>query len=70
MRSEDQESAAIGQPLTDHHSDRFSREADHFAECTLGDQQPVTPGEEGLRDQRLIEAICQSCREGKPVKVG
>ena len=68
MRSEGQESASIGEPLTDHYSDQFSREADHFAECILGDHQPVTPGEEGLRDQRLIEAIYQSCREGKPVK--
>jgi predicted dehydrogenase len=69
MRSEGQESAAIGEPLTDHYPDQFSREADHFAECILADRQPVTPGEEGLRDQRLIEAIYQSCRENRPVKV-
>jgi predicted dehydrogenase len=47
----------------------FLYEADQFAECILGDHQPVTPGEEGLRDQRLIEAIYQSCLEGGPVKV-
>jgi len=68
MRSEGQASAAIGEPLTDHYPDQFSREADHFAECILADHQSVTPGEEGLRDQRLIEAIYQSCREGRPVK--
>ncbi|HXJ94902.1 MAG TPA: Gfo/Idh/MocA family oxidoreductase [Terriglobia bacterium] len=32
------------------------------------DCQPVGSGEEGMRDQRLIEAIYQSCREGRPVK--
>jgi predicted dehydrogenase len=69
MRSEGQESVAIAQPATDHYPDQFSREADHFAECILGDHEPVTPGEEGLRDEKLIQAIYQSCREVRPVKV-
>ena len=69
MRSQGQESAAIGEPIPDHYPDQFSREADHFADCILGDHGPVTPGEEGLRDERLIQAIYQSCRENRPVKV-
>ncbi len=68
MRSEGQESVAIAQPETDRYPDQFSREADHFAECILGNHEPVTPGEEGLRDEKLIQAIYESCREGRPVK--
>jgi predicted dehydrogenase len=69
MKSEGQESVAIAQPATDRYPDQFSREADHFAECVLGNHDPVTPGEEGLRDEKLIQAIYQSCREGRPMKV-
>lgn len=69
MKSEGQESAAIAQPATDRYPDQFSREADHFAECILGDHEPVTPGEEGLRDEKLIQAIYQSCRENRPMKI-
>ncbi|HUI43739.1 MAG TPA: Gfo/Idh/MocA family oxidoreductase [Terriglobia bacterium] len=69
MRSEGQESAAIGEPVADHYPDQFSREADHFADCILGNHEPRTPGEEGLRDEKLIQAIYQSCRENRPVKV-
>ncbi|AGP38864.1 hypothetical protein SCE1572_32880 [Sorangium cellulosum So0157-2] len=35
----------------------------------LDDRQPHTPGEEGLQDMRLIEAIYASAREGRPVKL-
>jgi predicted dehydrogenase len=40
---------------------QFVREAEHFAECVLQDKQPMAPGEEGLRDMRLIEKIYQAC---------
>ena len=39
----------------------FVREADHFSECVMQNKEPVAPGEEGLRDMRLIEAIYKSC---------
>ncbi|WP_148314085.1 Gfo/Idh/MocA family oxidoreductase [Sorangium cellulosum] len=42
---------------------------DHFSRCVLDDRQPHTPGEEGLQDMRLIEAIYASAREGRPVKL-
>lgn len=41
---------------------------DHFSEC-LTENKPHTPGEEGLQDHRIIEALYQSAREGKPVKL-
>ncbi len=49
--------------------DQFALEMDHMALCTLQNKQPHTPGEEGLADQRLIEAIYESARTGRAVKV-
>jgi predicted dehydrogenase len=48
---------------------QFATEMDHFSECVLGNKDPYTPGEEGLQDQRIMEAIYQSAREGRPVKL-
>jgi predicted dehydrogenase len=48
---------------------QFLREADHFADCIVNNREPKTPGEEGLRDEKLITAIYQSCQEDRPVKV-
>lgn len=49
--------------------DHFATEMDHFSECILENKVPFTPGEEGLQDQNIMEAIYQSAREGKPVKL-
>lgn len=35
----------------------------------LHDQQPWTPGEEGVQDHKLMEAIYESARTGQPVKL-
>jgi len=48
---------------------QFALEMDHMAECILQDRTPYTPGEEGLQDQRIMEAIYESARLGKPVKL-
>jgi predicted dehydrogenase len=48
---------------------QFALEMDHFAECVVGAKQPWTPGEEGLQDQRIMEAIYESARIGKPVRL-
>jgi predicted dehydrogenase len=47
--------------------DQFALEMDHFAECILQDKIPKTPGEEGLRDHRIMEAIYESARTGRSV---
>ncbi|GAB4022170.1 Gfo/Idh/MocA family oxidoreductase [Spirosoma migulaei] len=49
--------------------DHFATEMDHFSECILENKKPFTPGEEGLQDQKIMEAIYQSARDGKPVKL-
>ncbi|WIW49954.1 Gfo/Idh/MocA family oxidoreductase [Bradyrhizobium sp. 62B] len=49
--------------------DHFALELDHMAECVLDDKQPKTPGEEGLRDMRLMEAIYRSADQRTSVRV-
>ncbi len=48
---------------------QFALEMDHMAECVRDNKKPYTPGEEGLQDQRIMEAIYQSAKENKPVKL-
>lgn len=46
---------------------QFGAEMDHMAECVRSGRAPATPGEEGLKDQRIMEAIYRSAAEGRPV---
>ncbi len=46
---------------------QFALEMDHLAECIMQNKTPFTPGEEGLQDQVIMEAIYQSARTGRPV---
>ena len=45
----------------------FALEMDHMAERVARGEKPHTPGQEGLQDLRLIEAIYKAAREGRPV---
>ena len=47
--------------------DQFALEMDHFSECIQNNQTPYTPGEEGLQDQKIMEAIYQSAKEDKRI---
>ncbi|HEY3168605.1 MAG TPA: Gfo/Idh/MocA family oxidoreductase [Candidatus Binatia bacterium] len=49
--------------------DQFATEMDDFAECILSGRRTKVPGEEGLRDIKILSAIYQSIREGKAVKL-
>ncbi|WEF31498.1 Gfo/Idh/MocA family protein [Pseudoduganella chitinolytica] len=42
---------------------QWAGQLDHLAQCVLTNRTPIVPGEEGLRDLRIIEAIYQSARE-------
>jgi predicted dehydrogenase len=42
---------------------------DHFAECVLNDREPLTPGEEGLKDLRIMMAIYEAARTGRTVRL-
>jgi predicted dehydrogenase len=52
-------------PVRDH----FALEMDHMSECVLENKEPLTPGEEGLRDLRIMKAIYEAGRTGKTVKL-
>jgi len=47
----------------------FASEMDHMSDCVMQNKQPLTPGEEGLRDITLMMAIYEAARSGKTVKV-
>ena len=51
------------------HKNQFALELDHMAECVMTGRRPYTPGEEGVQDHRLMEAIYESARAGQPVKL-
>lgn len=46
---------------------QFSGQLDHLSQCVLTGAEPIVPGEEGLRDMRIIEALYQAARERRPV---
>ncbi|KQT51038.1 oxidoreductase [Aureimonas sp. Leaf454] len=48
-------------------NNQFAAEIDHMATCILDDRTPRTPGEEGVQDHRLMEAIYRSAETGAPV---
>lgn len=49
--------------------DQFAPELIYFSDCILNDKEPEPSGLEGLADVRIIEAIYESVRTEKPVKV-
>jgi predicted dehydrogenase len=49
--------------------DQFAAEMDHMAQCVQQDLRPHTPGEEGLQDQVITDAIYESARTGRAVKI-
>lgn len=50
--------------------DMFATEMDDFARCILDDKPSRVAGEEGLQDVKLMMAIYESARTGRPVNVG
>ena len=48
---------------------QFAQEMDHMALCVMQNKTPFTPGEEGLQDQIIMEAIYESARTNKLVKL-
>jgi predicted dehydrogenase len=48
---------------------QFAREIDHMSVCVKDNLVPHMPGEEGLQDQRIIDAIYESARTGRAVKL-
>jgi len=55
--------------VTMKNQNQFAAEIDHFADCIMNDKQPFTPGEEGLQDQRIMEALYEAAKSGKTIKL-
>jgi glucose-fructose oxidoreductase len=49
--------------------DQFAAELEYFADCIQNGQDPEPDGLEGWMDVRIIEAIYQSARAGRPVSI-
>lgn len=49
--------------------DQFAPELIYFSDCILNDKQPEPSGLEGLADVRVVEAIYESLKSQRPVKV-
>jgi predicted dehydrogenase len=47
----------------------FAAEMDHLSACVRDNKQPNTPGEEGLKDMKVLEAIWRAVASGKTEKV-
>ncbi len=58
-----------GKPLEFAPTDHFAVEMDDFAQCILEGKPTKVSGEEGLRDVRIMMAIYESARTGKPVEL-
>ncbi len=49
--------------------DHFAAMMDHLAECAATNTRPIIDGEDGRNDMRVIEAIYESVKAGRPVKL-
>jgi glucose-fructose oxidoreductase len=49
--------------------DQFAPELLHFSDCILKNREPEPSGEEGLQDVRIVEALYESARTGKAVRI-
>jgi predicted dehydrogenase len=48
---------------------QFVAEMDDFAQCIMNNKPSKVPGEEGLRDVKIMMGIYQSARTGQPVRL-
>ena len=49
--------------------DQFAPELVYFSDCILKDRSPEPSGEEGMQDVRIVEALYQSARLGRVVRI-
>lgn len=49
---------------------QFAKEFDHFSQCIRENQPVKTPGAMGLADLRVVLAVQESIRSGRPIPVG
>jgi predicted dehydrogenase len=52
-------------PIRDH----FAAEMDHMSDCVMNNKEPLTPGEEGLRDLKIMTAIYEAAKSNKTIRL-
>lgn len=67
-RSPDQPDVEIVEERIIEEKNQFATEMDHMALCVLTARVPRTPGEEGVQDHKLMDAIYQSAREQRMIE--
>jgi predicted dehydrogenase len=58
-----------GQTLDVPVNNQFAAQIDHLSECVRHGGKVKTPGEEGQRDIRIVQAIYESAKTGRPVRL-
>jgi glucose-fructose oxidoreductase len=49
--------------------DQFAPELLYFSDCIINDRSPEPSGEEGLQDIRVVQALYESSKRGRPIKI-
>ncbi len=57
-----------GKELAVQDYNQFAAQLDHFSQCIRDGSKVRTPGEEGLRDIRIVQAIYESAKLGRSVR--
>jgi predicted dehydrogenase len=52
-------------PVVDH----FAAEMDHMSDCIMQNKEPLTPGEEGLKDLTIIQGIYEAAQRRSIIKL-
>jgi predicted dehydrogenase len=52
-------------PVVDH----FAKEMDHLSQCVMNNTEPLTPGEEGLKDLTVMMAIYEAAKSRSTIKL-
>jgi predicted dehydrogenase len=47
----------------------YEREIEHFVDCVRNETEPLSPGTDGLKVMRVLDAIYRSAKTGKEVKL-
>jgi predicted dehydrogenase len=68
-RSPDREDVEVTEERVMGEINQFATEIDHMAECVITGRRPRTPGEEGLQDHKLMEAIYSSAANDRGIKL-
>ena len=49
--------------------DHFASEMDHMSDCVMQNKEPLTPGEEGLRDLKIMMKIYEAAQSRQTIKL-